>query len=686
MVGNIFIGSAVLGVVFFLAWVLLLGFRVSLLFPETTDKTARIFFSGIALFSLIVIAGLAVYFIEATPWIMAIAVATITYAIQKIRNGAVHRHAPPSARDGNLQYLLEENQQPLLCSNKIPAFIAICQILIFVFLVIARTSEPLISPWNLLPGSIFVLFFLSSFLLLREQYHDNRPLIILSILQTFLAVSVSAIVYGIGFGFDPFIHRAAETALVVNGHIAPLRLLYSGQYALVGFLHFLTSLSVRTIDIWLVPIFASIFLPLASYIGLRDGWRIPERFARLGWATALFIPFMLSTFTAPFTFTYTIFIGILFLFPLVKEFSRVAIIVWMLVIVAIFFHPLLSVPMLFLLAGTSLQNEKLSRTLRVTGYLIIVLGVALVVPLLLYFYEQNTGVSISLASLLENVNSFISLFANPFSGADWRVFLPLRLLYVLRYWQPVVFFAITLFALFFLPKEYKRHLILLWLFALGLLICIYATSTLFVFKDIIVHEQKEFALRLLQAFYIVPLPFLILYISSLTNRIYKTITMVILAFFATTSWYFSYPQYNAAFAYYSPSVSKYDVEAVRRIDEMSNGEPYLVLSNQMASAAALQEFGFANYYPMHGNNVLWYPIPTGSSLYEKYIAIVSTGDTEELQNLMRETETQRVYILLQSYWPWYPSLLERLEQSASRMEKIKSKITIFEYLYDEQSK
>ena len=72
------------------------------------------------------------------------------------------------------------------------------------------------------------------------------------------ALSVSAIVYVVGFGFDPFLHRAAEQALVDTGVVEPVRLLYSGQYTLTAALHHLTAWPIKLIDIWMVPIAASV--------------------------------------------------------------------------------------------------------------------------------------------------------------------------------------------------------------------------------------------------------------------------------------------------------------------------------------------------------------------------------------------------------------------------------------------
>ncbi|MCR4312142.1 MAG: hypothetical protein NUV56_02545, partial [Candidatus Uhrbacteria bacterium] len=199
------------------------------------------------------------------------------------------------------------------------------------------------------------------------------------------------------------------------------------------------------------------------------------------------------------------------------------------------------------------------------------------------------------------------------------------------------------------------------------------------------HEQHEFALRLLQSIYIVPIALVPLAVAKLANKLYaQTIAGVALCFFATASWYFSYPQFNAKFAYYSPSVSQYDVAAVRFMETHSDGSSYLVLSNQMTSAAALQEFGFARYAELSGEEILWYAIPTGGKLYEYYLATISTGDIGRIRELMTRANVDRIYLVMYAYWPWSPQLISQLEVQSDHIESINDRITIYQFSsYDE---
>lgn len=655
---NFFVQSSVLGFFLFTCWSAATVMRIALL-RDHAITISSLFFGSLIAASVFTLGSLLVYFT------LPVNALTVSALMLGLTVALVVLKAPP----------LPPLQLPSFGNvpRGIVALLLFMQSVVFAFLVAARTSEPLVSPWTLLPGSIFVLFFLSTTLSLYVGRRGTNATLIFAVFQVFLAIAVSAIIYGIGFGFDPFVHRAAEAALVTTGHIEPASILYSGQYALVGTLHFLTQLPVALIDIWLLPIFASIFLPLAAFIGLRDGWHIDERIARLGWIATLFIPFMLFTFTVPFTITYVFFTGALFLFPLAQS-HKAARILLAAAIVMCFFHPLLAVPTLLLFAGSWLVHH-----LKIIPALLIFTFItAISVPMLLFVYQHGNGASIYFANLYLNANAFLSLFSNPFGSYDPNIVWYLNALYTLRYWQPVLLLIATL-ALAPLWRTHRRFIALLVTFIVGMFLCTYGVSTLFTFKGIISHEQHEFALRLLQAIYIIPICLIPVGLSRWRDQSrVQTTSLLALSFFATTSWYFSYPQFNAKFAYYSPSVSRHDIDTVQYMDNASEGRPYIVLSNQMTSAAALQEYGFAHYHQLAGEDVLWYAIPTGGKLYEYYLAIISTGNVDLAQELMELANIDTVYLVMYAYWPGSAQLISALEVQSHHIESINDRITVYQ--------
>ena len=131
---------------------------------------------------------------------------------------------------------------------------------IFAILIKQQTDAAISSPWPSLPSTIFILFGLSTFLLLilgdplAHKIHQW-----LWAVQLFLSFSVSAIVYKLGFGFDPFIHQAAIQHIVTHGDIQLPSILYAGQYALEATISKLTTLSVIPLDTFLIPVATALF-------------------------------------------------------------------------------------------------------------------------------------------------------------------------------------------------------------------------------------------------------------------------------------------------------------------------------------------------------------------------------------------------------------------------------------------
>jgi hypothetical protein len=207
---------------------------------------------------------------------------------------------------------------------------------------------------------------------------------------------------------------------------------------------------------------------------------------------------------------------------------------------------------------------------------------------------------------------------------------------------------------------------------------------MFVFKDIISHEQSEFALRILTVLYLMPLPIFAVQFSLWSKKSWIQISLAVLVIIMTIhAWYFSYPQYNLKYPYISPSVSMADVTAVHMIDEVANGQEYLVLSNQMTSASAIQEFHFANYIDIDGEKVLWYAIPTGGKLYEYYSKAIYNGPYRELfDELQAKTGVKMIFFVVQDYWKWYDGFVEELKNSSdTQFEVHDGDITIYQFNY-----
>jgi len=640
------------------------------------DWLPRVAFRLMIASSLAVLALVTAYLvIPLTPAVAWAAVVVFCFAFAVLyRNDGVPEPVPPPRirPDAGLLFL---------------ALSFVADAMLFALFVAARTDEAIVSPWNAFSWEPFVLFGVSTILLfVGSRWREDRLSLIFSVWHAFVAVSVSAIVYGVGFGFDPFLHRAAEEELVRNGFIEPRQLLYVGQYVLASALHFLSGISVKAIDVWLVPAFASAFIPIGTYLGLRYGWNMNDRDARSWWIVALIQPFMLATFTVPFTWTYVWYLVLLFLLP-VAEKSRLAFAALSVGSLAMsVFHPLLAVPaFLFVLGYGTWSRVRGHVFVECAALVAIALSIAISIPALFAVYQRSQGITVDIGSLWSGIGRFTLLFQSPFSHPYPFIPWHLEVIYDARYWFPMVGMGIGILVSLALIKKIPTLRPYL-AFTIGLLGAIIGVSTLFVFRGIIPHEQSEFALRLLTAWYLIPLPIF----AVLFARVWKwrrAAGVVCAAFvfvLVVHAWFFSYPQFNLKYPFFSPSVSAADVEAVRAIEDDAAGRPYVVLSNQMTSAAAIQEFHFNSYVTVDGEQALWYAIPTGGPLYAYYSRAIYEGPVRGLfDELHDRSSADIIYFVIQDYWPWYPGFVDELVRGSDDQLTIRGgTIRIFIYRYE----
>jgi len=559
-------------------------------------------------------------------------------------------------------------------------------ILLRTFLVY-RTSMALSSPWNVLPVAIFFLFFVTSLILLLLSREKNRSLtIVATSIHIFTALSVASIVYGVGFGFDAFLHRAAEEALFKTGSILPKTPLYTGQYVLVAALGHLTHLPIRLIDIWLVPVMTAIVLP-GVYVG--EGPR-----PSLTPPTWLLFPFAALTFTVPYNLTVMYALWLIAGWVNVRADTevgpyRVAGMI-ALAVLGVFTHPLLGLPMtivtgyvMFTARGSTHGSTPTTRTVLTVG---TVAAVGLSVPMLMFIYNRLQGVALAATNPFSRLDYFTGLFRDPFPPAYGTLGPYWDLFYNWNFLIPLVFsVAVGIFVYAKGTEDDKQLAKRLAVLVSGIFIVAFLLSTMFTFKDVIVFEQSEYALRLLHAIPLLLSPLAAIVITrrglSTTNPYTGFFALVLAALAMTASWYFSYPQENPKVQIAGPSVSSADVKAVHRIDEDAKGEPYIVLSNQMTSAAAIQEFSFRDYVQSDAGQILWYAIPTGGPLYEYFSQMTYVQPSRDLaEHAGAFAHVKIVYYLVYRYWPGYDYIANLAGQEADKIIRIdKGDIILFKF-------
>lgn len=551
---------------------------------------------------------------------------------------------------------------------------------------LARTDEPLTSPWLALSPAIFIIFATVTwmlFLRFSKEEDQSEDLFLVS-LHFFTAFSVATIVYKIGFGFDPFIHRAAETALYKLGEIEPKQLLYTGQYVIVAALSHLTGLTVSTIDKWLVPVLAAISLGAVILTGLRDGYDLP---AAKKWLPAfLIVPFLPLVFTVPHNLVFLYGLWIIFLWPVVFSNYKIVYTLMALGFLALVTHPLLGLPLFLFTIFVAVWTKLKSGRLRLIVGLVFVIILALSLPASFAFKNILAGLpAVAAWDFWHRLDLFFGLFQDLYENFSFSISFFWEFLYKYRNFCPVVLNVLAFIGGFvFLSKESRRKIWPLLLFVLGSLMAIFFTSTMFVFADIISYEQMEFSLRYLQFLFFIGWPILILVLGNFLDHKKEWFWCLafVISIMTAAAWYFSYPQDNPKVLFSGQSVSAADIAAVHLIEARNIGEDYLVLANQMTSAAALQEFGFAYYLPTASGEVLWYPLPTGGELYGYFSNMAYVEPKREtIETAMRLAGVKKGYFLVPYYWPYADWLVERAGQEADNLLKInKGDIIILEYL------
>ncbi len=549
--------------------------------------------------------------------------------------------------------------------------IALLQAIALLALFHARTDEAIAAPWQVLPTSLFALFGLSVFLLLMlDDGRRARTVEILWMAQAVLAFCVSAIVYRLGFGFDPFIHQAAARALVERGSIELTSILYAGQYAFVAGLARITGAPVGWIDRALVPVLA---VALVGWIFPRvvRAWGI-ER-PTVGTRVLFFLPFLPLTFTVPYQLTYLGLIFVIMSLPWLA--TRAGLLLAVLTLVGMgTIHPLLAIPAGLLIACGWLA----SRSPRWAG----VAGLVLTFGGLLgafYFYVTRLGGVMAIPTAELWRVAWQALTAFPYRLADAPV--AVGAFYRFFHLWPFLFALAGLFGMRALPPMVRPFR---WVYvgvAGGLLLTAFTLAASTRFTDILSTEQFEFALRLRYAFPLFFVPMAVAALESTRERLPVSVRpalFAVLTMLATGVWHLSYPQANRYLQMSGPGLSRADIEAVRTIERIAAGRSYVALTPQMVSAAALDQLGFERELQTSRGKRYAYAIPTGGEFYQQYLRLWREPDVTRILAAARSLSGQeRVFIVVPRAWDPSSVLSRRLLSRATRAEPVGETMTVY---------
>ncbi len=571
----------------------------------------------------------------------------------------------------------------------------------------ARSDRSLISPWEVVHNRFFFFYLLASLALLiivtRLEIKRRNKLLFVSI-HYLIGLAVAAIVYKIGYGFDPFIHQAAMETIAKQGVIHPKTPYYLGQYGLIVSSYKLFGLPISFLGRWLVPLVAAWLLPtavLGFFEWLRDktegiNTKINEKVEAVElvnqttWLATIFtLAFSLPLFimTTPQNLSY-IFV-LLAIISGLKNSHPAATAVFSFAAAAI--HPLAGLPALawtaWLFSDRKLKhlNKNLQRKIK-TG---IFLGGALLLPLALFIASGGRlkNIKLSFSAIFEISKE---LFRFGLAGQeDWL----LNVIYLLeKNWTAIFLIFVSGGLIYFFRRLSKNPNINLdaWqgLIAINVsLIIAFFLSSQVAFSQLIAYEQTDYAKRIIITIALFISPFLAIGLFNFLNRIAndsrlanKIIWLLVGLGFLAISLYLAYPRFDKYFNSRGYSTDRLDIKAVQLIANQAQGN-YIVLANQQVSAAALNSFGFNHYHETPQGPIYFYPIPTGGELYNYYLSMVYESPSRKtMLAAMDLANVNEAYLVVNKYWHESSKIIQAAKLSANNWQEVGNKeIFIFHY-------
>lgn len=559
----------------------------------------------------------------------------------------------------------------------------LCLITNFYLLYVKQTTESIISPWQIIPAKFFFCYYIAGLILLIliiKNYFSNTNnsisknfLIFLICSYYFLSFSVAWIIYRIGYGFDPFIHRATMELIDKTGSVDPKQLYYLGQYGFTIIAHKLTNIPIIWLDKLLVPLFSAIFLPIILYKTLSKLF-LSSKLVPLLIFSLLIIPHSFFIITTPQNLAY-LFLLLTILLGITCTNAADLILIYLLALATLAIQPIAGLPaLLFVILLTIFHSN--NTKIKKYSFLLISILTIFILPLIFYFLEKNLGngqnnnlteLTIWPKFILPNQDNFIFNF-----------------IYLYGFNIKLIIAILILAGLYIAYHNKKKYHILLvhFIIASTLLLSYFLTKKI-AFSFLIDYERDDFSSRILLISIFFLLPFILISLHYLLNKLLqqnfyiKIIWSIFLILLITTSLYLSYPRFDPFYNSRGYSTSASDIETTQWI-EKNKTEKYIVLANQQVSVAALREFGFGHYYK---KNIFYYPIPTGGPLYKYYLDMVyKEPSAKTMRQAMDLAGVNQGFFVLNKYWYQFPKLLAEAQLSAKSWQSINNgQVYIFKY-------
>lgn len=530
------------------------------------------------------------------------------------------------------------------------------------------------SPWLVLqPITIIApaIACMTSFLLLWRKHHTiGSILLFASLFSLFIS---AAVLFPLGYGFDPFLHRATMEHIALHGTITPKPFYYIGEYALELLVHFFTGIGIFSIDTVLVPLIAAATFTIAAR-------RLP-----LG-ISILLLDLSNFTTTTPQALAYLFALLTILATPSVPHAKRDLIAPSIFALAAFLTHPIAGVPAILFVLFIAINQWRRFYKLLLTIFALFALPIMFLIQALL-----------SHANLLFTPKNLWRWDLLPLQSFFWSQGNPwLDILYLIIHNS---FFIVIILA--GVGAYTSRHTPSVRNHTSSLMTTILIVNFIIVslgidFAYLIDYERQYFAQRFLVLASIFALPLAeegLMFITkkltahqNVSQKISLTFSYA-LFIMSCAAVYALYPRHDGYERSAAFNVSQADIDTVYAIHNQETPEAdYIVLANQATSAAALQEFGFRKYYHQ---DIFYYPIPTGGPLYQSYLAMVESNPSRKTMNdAMDLAGVKKAYFVVSDYWWRSDVIIENTKKQTDQwfsLDHQKNTVFIFDRDADELS-
>ncbi len=674
-----FIQNTVLGVVFSVFYFLLLSRKLSKKFNPRVNQI----FSMLLIISIILVTGSIFLFLYKLNNI-TIAITLITPLLFILKTKKI------SWEQKIADYYKWSIKIPLL-QKKYKQFLVLLYMTIIAvmtkMLFSAQSIDAIRSPWKVVPIEFLTYYFIATIILVLITTTSSKKIYLSLIsIHFFISSSIALVIYEIGYGFDQFIHQAAEKIIFENGAIYPKTIYYLGEYSLINILAKISGIEYLLIDKFLTILFFSIFIPIISYLSFE---KLCAKYNKPPITIALLLlifPFSHFIVTTPQNLANLFILFVIFVsMPYVITKKGLLIPSIMLSMATMAIHPLAGIPVIIFISSiliiNYINNNDLSRKIKKIITIISLFIGSTIVPIifLLNSYISGLSVNISLTNKEVFLNSIYSLkpnFVNNFN-------IIFDFIYFYKFNFYLILFLL-LSSLFIqnknIIKKFLPYLISFILLFINFLILKFIIS----FNFLIDYEQNNYTNRVFEISFFFLYPIIIFYIIELIKKIVqqkthiKIFSVFFISLLITASLYTSYPRSDDYETSHSFNTTNSDITAVNWIDMDAKDNDFIVLSNQQVSAASIKEFGFKKYF----ENQFYYAIPTSSQLYKYYLLMVNDGPKKEYMiDAMNSVGVRRGYFIINSYWWKANDIIEEAKKTSTSYKEIDDgKIFIFKYI------